>query len=82
MNSQTKNSNRLIDTSTTTRCIWVMLEPAEVIELKRIAMDRDTDGAVAFFSDLLTPRVRVAAMKRGIALEMLVEDKNDGRISG
>jgi hypothetical protein len=54
MNSQIKKSNRIIDVSTTTRCIWVTLEAPEVIELKRISMDRDTDGALSFFWDVLT----------------------------
>jgi len=82
MNSQTKISNRSIDVSTTTRCIWVTLEASEVIELKRIAMDRDMDSAISFFYDLLTPRVYKAALHRGVGLDKLVEEKNIEHISG
>lgn len=64
------------------RRIWVTLEAPEVIELKRIAIDRDGDGAVDFFRGVLDPRVRAAAMQRGVALDRLVEDENDGRILG
>ncbi|MCJ7584599.1 MAG: hypothetical protein MUO30_07500 [Anaerolineales bacterium] len=40
------------------RRIWIMLEAPEVIELKRIAIDRDGDGAIAFFRDVLVARAR------------------------
>jgi hypothetical protein len=66
----------------TPRFLWITLEALEVIELKRIAMDRDGDGAVTFFRDVLAPRVRAAALQRGIALEMFVEDENNERIPG
>jgi hypothetical protein len=82
MNSQTKKSHRIIDGSTTTRCIWVTLEAMEVIELKRIAMDRDSDSALTFFWDVLTPRVQAAALQRGVALDMLEKENDNGRISG
>jgi len=82
MNSQKEKSTYTIDVSTTTRCIWVTLEASEVIELKRIAIDRDMDSAVSFFNDVLTPRVRTAALQRNVGLEMLVEDKNNEHISG
>jgi len=64
------------------RRIWIMLEAPEVIELKRIAIDRDGDGAVAFFWDVLITRARAAALQRGIALDMLAEDENHERIPG
>jgi len=57
------------------RRIWVTLEATEIIELKRIALDRDGEGAVIFFCDLLVPRVRDAARQRGVALDLLPEDK-------
>jgi hypothetical protein len=59
-----------------------MLEPPEVIELKRIAIDRDGDGTVAFFRDVLVSRVCAAALQRGIALDMLAEEENHERIPG
>jgi hypothetical protein len=40
------------------RSLWITLEAPEVIELKRIALDRDGDSAVAFFRDEVAPRVR------------------------
>jgi len=64
------------------RRIWATLEAPEIIELKRIAMDRDGEGAVAFFRDVLAPRVRAAARQRGLVLDLLAEDKNDGRLPG
>jgi hypothetical protein len=82
LNNQKEKSPHTIDVSTTTRCIWVTLEASEVIELKRIAMDRDVDSAISFFYDVLTPRVRTAALQRKVGLEMLVEDKNNEHISG
>lgn len=53
--------------------VWISLGASEVMELKRIAMDRDGEGAVAFFQQELLPRVRAAAMKRGVALDLLSE---------
>jgi len=82
LNNQKEKSPPTIDVSTTTRCIWVTLEASEVIELKRIAMDRDDDSAVSFFYEVLTPRVRIAALQRKVGLEMLVENKNNEHISG
>jgi len=82
MNSQTKESKRLPDVTSTTRCLWVTLEASEVIELKRIAIDRDLDAAVEFFYDILTPRVHNAAKQRNIAVEILAEETKNGRISG
>ena len=64
------------------RSLWITLEAPELIELKRIAIDHDEGGAVTFFLDVLVPRVRSAAMKRGIALDMLVEDEKNECISG
>jgi hypothetical protein len=61
----------------TTRSLWITLEATEIIELKRINQDRDGDGALEFFRNLLTPRVRAAAQKHGLALNLLTEEKND-----
>ena len=64
------------------RSLWITLEATEVIELKRIAMDRDRDETVAFFKDVLVPRLRAAARQRGIALDMLAENENHERLPG
>ena len=64
------------------RSLWITLEATEVIELKRIGMDRVRDETVAFFKDVLVPRVRAAARQRGIALDMLAEDENHERLPG
>jgi hypothetical protein len=42
------------------RSLWITLQPEEVIELKRINMDRDEDGAADFFREVLAPRVNAA----------------------
>lgn len=78
-----KDDNNLIATaSTTTRCIWVTLEATEVIELKRITIDRDVDSAVTFFNDILYPLVKTAALQRNVALEILLEGTHNEHISG
>jgi len=64
------------------RSLWVTLEATEIIELKRIALDRDGDGGVVFFRVFVAPRVRNAALQRGLALVLLAEDKNDEHIPG
>jgi hypothetical protein len=64
------------------RSLWITLEATDVIELKRIGMDRDRDETVAFFKDVLVPRVRAAARQRGIALDMLAEDEIHERLPG
>ena len=82
MNRQTEKTTRLIVEPTTTRCIWVTLEPSEVIELKRIAMDDDVDEAISFFRGVIAPRVRTAASQRGVAQEMFIKGNIDEHISG
>jgi len=82
MNRQTEKTTQLTVEPTTTRCIWVTLEPSEVIELKRIAMDDDMEEAISFFCDVLAPRVRTAASQRGVAQEMFIKDNIDEHISG
>jgi len=64
------------------RSLWITLEAPEVIELKRIGIDRDRDETIAFFKDVLVPRVNAAARQRGIALELLAEDENHERLPG
>lgn len=82
MNSQIEKVSRFNDQPTTTRCIWVTLEPAEVIELKRIAMDSDLDEAVSFFNEILLPRVRTAASERGVAPELSMKESKNEHLSG
>ena len=82
VNGPSKTTKSPVDTVTTTRCIWVTLEPAEVIELKRISMDSDTDSAVTFFRESLVPRVIAAASQRGVAQEMFSEEINNEHIPG
>lgn len=62
--------------------LWITLEASEVMELKQIAMDRDGDGAVAFFQNEVLPRVRAAARQRGMALDILAEDMSGERVPG
>ena len=61
--------------------IWVTLEVIEVIELKRIVMDRDVAEAVDFFQAVITPKVRAAAERRGMPLADYKETGN-GRLPG
>lgn len=60
------------------RCVWLTLEGPEVIELKRVTLDRDAPGATAFFQRVVAPRVRAAAQQRGI----MVESEDDARLPG
>ncbi len=64
------------------RSLWITLEATEIIELKRINQDRDEDGALIFFREVVALRVRAAARQRGIALDLLTEEKNDERLPG
>ena len=60
----------------------MVFEAAEVIELKRILLDRDVEGAEAFFQRVVSPRVRAAARQRGIATDLLAEEGDDERLPG
>jgi hypothetical protein len=71
-----------ISSTAPNRSLWITLEAEEVIELKRIGMDRDGSGAAAFFRDVVAPRVRAAARQRGLALDLLAEETNDERLPG
>lgn len=55
------------------RHVWLALEESEIIELKQVVLDRDVEGAVAFFRRVVAPRVREAARRCGI----LIEEEND-----
>lgn len=64
------------------RSLWITLQPEEVIELKRIGLDRDENGALTFFRDVLAPRLRAAARQRRIALDLLPAEADDEHIPG
>jgi hypothetical protein len=64
-----------------TFAIWVMVEAAEVMELKRIVLDRDVAEAVNFFQAVIAPQVRAAAEHRGIN-RVKIEETDDGRLPG
>ena len=51
------------------RHIWLALDGPDIIELKQVVLDRDVEGAAAFFRRVVTPRVRAAAWQRGIPTE-------------
>lgn len=59
------------------RHIWLTLEEPEIIELKQVVLDRDVEGAAAFFRRVVAPRVREAARRQGIPVE-----EEDDRLSG
>ena len=64
------------------RSLWITLEATEVIELKRIGMDRDVGEAVVFFKEVLMPRAGAAARQRGIALDLLEKMGEDECLPG
>jgi hypothetical protein len=82
LNKHTENENHKSNSQPAPRSLWITLEAPEVIELKRISMDRDANGAVTFFQDVLVPRLRAAARQRSIDLDKLLEAGKDGRIPG
>ena len=51
------------------RYIWLAFEASEVIELKRITMDRDVAAANDLFWRAIVPRVVAAAQRRGLQIE-------------
>ena len=59
------------------RHIWLTLEGPEIIELKQVVLDRDVEGAAAFFRRVVVPRVREAGRRRGILTE-----EEDDRLPG
>ena len=82
MSRETERAERPADSAPAPRRIWVTLEAPEVIELKRIALDRDAPSAVAFFRNLVMPRVRAAAAARGLLLDVPDKDVADGNLPG
>jgi hypothetical protein len=71
-----------VSESTRARHIWLTLQGAEIIELKRVMMDRDVPGSLAFFERVVLPRVVQAAQRRGIELEGEPEEQSDERLPG
>ena len=59
------------------RHIWLTLEGPDIIELKQVVLDRDVEGAVAFFRRVVVPRVHETARRRGIPIE-----EEDDRLPG
>ncbi len=57
--------------------IWLTLEGPEIIELKRVVLDRDVAGGGDFFRRTVAPRVREAAVRRG-----LLAEEDDDRLPG
>jgi hypothetical protein len=62
--------------------LWISLEAVDIIELKRIRMDRDRSGAVEFFYQILLPRLLAAAGKQGISLAGILEMESDEHLPG
>jgi hypothetical protein len=47
---------------------WIEFEAPEVIELKRIVLDKDAATAVAFWQDVVVPKVLAAAERHGMPI--------------
>ncbi|MFO7743708.1 MAG: hypothetical protein R6X31_15525 [Anaerolineae bacterium] len=67
-----------------TRRTWLALEAEEIVELKQVMMDRDVEGARAFFHRVVVPQVRRAAERWATCVEVppdqLMEDvRGNGR---
>jgi hypothetical protein len=82
VSSEIERAERLTDPPPAPRRIWVTLEAPEVIDLKRVALDHDVDGAIAFFRNVVTPRVRAAAAARGITRDISDKDAAGGNLPG
>jgi len=80
LTDQSEKANCISAPQHTPRSLWITLKAPELIELKRISMDRDEDGALTFFRTVLIPRLRAAASQRGITLDLLLETEKDERI--
>ena len=62
------------------RRIWLALEGPEIVEIKRVVLDRDPAGAAAFFRRVVAPRVGKVARQRGIPLDE--DEENHERLPG
>ena len=63
------------------RRTWIEFEAPEVIELKRIVLDKDRASAVAFFRDVVVLKTRAAAERREMTRPR-AEGVSDGRLPG
>lgn len=63
------------------RRTWIEFEAPEVIELKRIVLDKDVAAAVTFFHGVVAPKVAAAATRHGIPLPP-PEEPEHGRLPG
>lgn len=63
------------------RFIWLKLEPAEIIELKRLVMDRNASAAAAFFHAIVLPGTLEAARRCGILDDGAPLEENHGHLS-
>ena len=63
------------------RFVWLKFEPSEIIELKRLVMDRDAAAAVAFFQRIVAPRTVEVARRRGILDESAAQEISHGDLS-
>ena len=61
--------------------IWVTVEAIEVIEMKRIVLDRDVPEATEFFRAVIAPQVIAAAERFGLH-RADIEETDDGRLPG
>ena len=64
------------------RCIWLTLEGPDIIELKQVVLDHDVSGAEALFRRVVIQRVRDAAQRHGIPLDVIEGGRDDGSVSG
>ncbi|MGQ9503073.1 MAG: hypothetical protein ACUVSB_13560 [Anaerolineae bacterium] len=64
------------------RRIWLTLEASEVIEVKRIVLDRDAALAVDFFNRVIVPRVMEAVRRCNMTSILSEYNGFDERLSG
>lgn len=64
------------------RALWITIGAEEILELKRIKMDRDGDGAVDFFFGKLIPRIITASKELGIAEDLIKVLEKDDHLLG
>jgi hypothetical protein len=63
------------------RFVWLKFEPSEIIELKRLVMDRDATAATILFQRVIAPRALEVARRRGILDECPEQEVNSGNLS-
>ena len=62
----TEHTGPVMKTEKGNFAIWITVEAIEVIELKRIVLDRDVAEAVDFFQAVIAPQVLATAERFGI----------------